>query len=181
MIQYGHMELSFIRHHRKELIAFSVGILLAALALLMPNMHRALDRLDQLGYAGMFLTGIMYGSGLTSGLAIIIFADAPSHLNPILVGLIGGLGSALYDLLIFQITRQQSEHGWLASVLQKIRHRHPIPNWIEMLTGFAILVSPLPDELAAGLFGLGKSRARKFFAYSFASNTIGVLIINGVF
>lgn len=172
---------NFIAHHKKELIGFGIGIVLAVLFLSVPALHRNLDWIDGLGYPGMFIAGIMYGSGLTASLATVIFIDSPRELNLIIVGLLAGLGSALYDLTVYFITRRGAEHGWIAAAFARLRERRHIPNWPIALLGAFILMSPLPDELAAGLFGVNRSRALPFFLLSFASNTLGVLLLSGVF
>lgn len=175
------MPLAFIRHHTREILVFGLGLGLAALFVFVPELHALLRRVDSLGYLGMFLAGLMYGSGLTSTIAVVIFVEAPSDLNPWLVGLIGGLGSAIYDLTIFYVTRREAQRGWLASTINRLSQYRRVPNWMATTAGVLILVSPLPDELAAGLFGLKSGRARTFFLYSFASNAIGILILNGLF
>lgn len=175
------MNGSFFAHHKKEVAAFIVGIILAIFFFTVPELHHALGAVDRLGYLGMFIAGLMYGSGLTSSIAIIIFIDAPANLNLIVVGLLGGLGAAIYDLTIFLLTRREAEHGWLAVVIARIRERRHIPNWLTIITGTIILISPLPDELAAGLFGINHSKVRPFFLLSFTSNTLGVLLLSGVF
>lgn len=171
----------FLAQHKKETAAFIVGIILAIFFFNVPELHRALGTVDRLGYLGMFIAGLMYGSGLTSSIAIIIFVDAPADLNLIVVGLLGGLGAAIYDLTIFLLTRREAEHGWLATFIARIRERRHIPNWLTIMTGTIILISPLPDELAAGLFGINHGKAKPFFLLSFASNTLGVLLLSGVF
>lgn len=172
---------SFIRHHKKEVAGFGLGLILAVFFFSVPSLHRALGTVDQLGYLGMFLAGLMYGSGLTASIAMIIFIDSPPGLNLIAVALLGGLGAAIYDLSVFLITRRESEHGWLANVIARLRERRYVPNWVTLTIGSLILISPLPDELAAGLFGVNHSKAIPFFFLSFASNTLGVLLLSGVF
>jgi uncharacterized membrane protein YdjX (TVP38/TMEM64 family) len=120
---------------------------------------------------------MMYGSGLTASLATILFLDTPASLHPFAVAIIGGFGSAMYDSLIFFITRRQARHGWLATRIHRLRARHHIPHWPVLLLGSVILISPLPDELAAGLLGMSEGKARNFFFYSFISNTFGILMI----
>lgn len=174
------MNGSFFQNHKRELIAFCLGVILAVIFLMSPALHHILNRIDDLGYPGMFVAGMMYGSGLTASLATIVFIDTPPGLNPIVVALLGGLGSAIYDLTIFLIMRREAEHGWLASVINRVRQRRFVPSWVTMVIGTLILISPLPDELAAGLFGVNHGRAKPFFFYSFASNTFGVLLLSGV-
>ncbi len=174
------MHKSFVTLHQKEIIAFGVGLILAGVFLVVPALHGLLRSVDRLGYPGMFLAGVMYGSGLTAPIAMIIFVDTPPDLHLLAVAVIGGFGSALYDLAIFTITRRETRHGWLATRIGRIRERHPIPNWLTTILGVVILISPLPDELAAGLFGLGQGRAGWFFLYSFASNTLGIMLLSSL-
>lgn len=174
------MTRAFWGQHWKELLAFGVGVVLAVVFFTVPELHRDLGWIERLGYPGMFLAGILYGSGLTSSLAMIIFLETPPGLNLFVVAVLGGLGSALYDLTIFYITRRESKHGWLASVIERARLRRGIPNWVTVVIGSLILISPLPDELAAGLFGIGKGRAKIFFLYSFVSNAVGVALLSAI-
>jgi hypothetical protein len=174
------MNSGFMMHHRKELAVFGIGILVALIFLTIPALHDILRMVDRLGYPGMLLAGMMYGSGLTASMATVIFVDAPQNLNPFVIGLLGGLGAALYDLFIFLITRREAEHGWLASVITRLRQRRNVPNWVTLAAGTLILASPLPDELAAGLFGINHSKAQPFFLLSFASNALGVMLLSGV-
>ncbi|MEK7636969.1 MAG: hypothetical protein AAB402_01075 [Patescibacteria group bacterium] len=174
------MDRDFLRHHKTAVLAFTIGVVLAVLYLTLPALHDFLSQVNQLGYPGMLLAGVMYGSALTSSLATILFVDTPPHLNPIMIGLIGGFGAALYDLSVFLLTRREAEHGWLARVIARLRERRHVPNWLTALMGVVILASPLPDELAAGLFGINRSRSLPFFLLSFASNTLGIVLLSVV-
>ena len=174
------MDTGFYRHHRTSIIVFSTGIIIAVLFAAVPTLHDYLRLVDRLGYPGMFIAGLMYGSGLTASVATVIFVDSPPGLNLIVVGLLGGLGSALYDLAVFLITRHETSHGWLAAMINRVRERRHVPNWVTLAIGAVILASPLPDELAAGLFGINRSKALPFFLLSFVSNTIGVMLLSGV-
>jgi hypothetical protein len=173
------MNSSFIMHHKREIAGFGIGVILAIVFLAVPALHDILRMADRLGYPGMLLAGIMYGSGLTAPIATVIFIDSPANLNPIVIGLLGGIGAACYDLAIFLLTRREAEHGWLATIIARIRARRYVPSWATMTIGTLILASPLPDELAAGLFGITNSKVAPFFLLSFASNTLGVLMLSG--
>lgn len=173
------MNTAFARHHKTPLLAFGIGVVLAVLFVAFPAFHSLLSKVDRLGYPGMVLAGIMYGSAVTSSIATVVFVNTPPHLNPIVVGLIAGLGAAAYDLVLFLITRKETEHGWLAAAFARMRERRHVPNWTTLVLGMLILASPLPDELAAGLFGINRSRAMPFFFLSFASNALGIVLLSG--
>jgi hypothetical protein len=79
---------------------------------------------------------------------------------------------------VFQFTRREASRGWLAAVLERIQQKRRIPHWTTLTVGIVILASPLPDELAAGLFGIDRGRARTFFLLSFVSNALGVLVLS---
>ena len=143
-----------------------------------PSLHVVIDALSSLGYAGIFLCGILYGSAITSTTASLIFIQTDHSLHPILVGLIGGLGAALYDTTIFLIFREESGHGWLARWLNRLRERRHIPNWVSMVVGGFVIASPFPDELASGLMGITNSKTVPFLAVSFAANTLGIIFLS---
>ncbi len=172
------MNSSFLHHHRGALIIFSIGVAMAVAFIVLPTLHRFLGVVDRLGYPGMLVAGLMYGSGLTASIATVIFVDSPQHLNPIVVGLLGGIGAAVYDLGIFLFTRREAEHGWLATFIGRMRQQRLVPNWVTTILGVLILASPLPDELAAGLFGFKRSKVWTFFLLSFASNALGVFLLS---
>jgi len=172
------MTWSFLRVHKLSIVTFVAGVGLAVLFLVVPSLHKVIIEIDQLGYFGMLVGGVMYGSALTASTATLIFVGADYGLNPILVGLIGGLGAAIYDTTIFLIIRHESDKGFFARWLERLRAKFHVPTWVDMLIGGFIMASPLPDELAAGLMGATNGKTMPFLMMSFAANAIGIMLLS---
>lgn len=172
------MHPSFIQQHRSALLVFSVGVAVALLFAFVPPLHAFITGIDRLGYVGMFIAGLLYTSAMTSATATIIIAQAGPSLQPLLIGLVGGLGAMTFDTAIFLFSRNESAHGWLAHVLVRIRERRHVPNWAFLFLGGLIIASPLPDELAAGLLGITYRKLGPFLVLSFVANALGIYLIS---
>lgn len=171
--------VSFIQHHRKETLIFGFGVLLAILVAVMPRFDAVVrDGINRFGYFGILIAGALYSGSLTSATATLVLVQSSPTLNPVLVGLIGGVGAMLYDAVFFLIARREARRGWLAHSLERVNEHRRIPNWVSLMIGGAILASPFPDELAAGLLGVTTRRLAPFLCLSFACNAIGIAIVS---
>jgi uncharacterized membrane protein YdjX (TVP38/TMEM64 family) len=160
-----------------SLYVFLAGLALTIVALQFPAVKQVISRLGQLGLPGSFLSGILYAFSFTSSTATAIFANSHSA-SAIATALVAGLGSAVYDLTVFAVIRNQTHHGFFAVIREKLEHRRrKIPNWLSLIIGLIILASPLPDELAAGLMGFTELSVKKFILISFLANVAGIFMI----
>lgn len=129
-----------------------------------------------LGYVGVFLAGIMYSYGFTAAPAAAFFAIISGQVSIIPAGLIGGLGSLIGDLSIFEFIRTGFEDE-----LRKLHQEHllkrvnvPFKTLIlPFVVGFFI-ASPLPDEIGVSLLAASKISARWFAILSYLLNTAGI-------
>ena len=160
---------------------FLVGVAATIVALQIPTTAAALRNLEQSGYFGVLIAGAMYGLGLTSAIAAVIFANIPDTLNPWAVALMGGFGSMMYDLSVFSLTRHQHVPPRLVRWLRSIATHRSMPRWVSLAIGGLIFASPLPDELATTYLGLAHVSPRAFIPISFFFNTLGILIITELF
>ncbi|MFH0828831.1 MAG: hypothetical protein V1907_01480 [Candidatus Kerfeldbacteria bacterium] len=172
--------MHFLQQHRTTIIVFSLGILIAVAFIVFPFLKTAIGGIGGLGYFGSFILGILYSGTLTSATATVILLEKAPSLHPFLIGIVGGIGAMLFDAIFFVIGRKESEHGWLARTLVKLRERRHVPNWFSMVVGGIILASPLPDELAAGLLGVTHTKVLPFLALSFFCNAIGIFLVSSV-
>lgn len=167
----------FIAHHKTSLLAFTAGVGIALCFAFIPGLHRIIDRIDELGYLGIFIGGLLYGSALTASTATLIFVNAGPEFNPVLAGVIGGLAAALYDTVVFLVIRREAGHGWIAGAIARWRERHHVPDIFSFVVGGLIMASPFPDELASGLLGVTNGKIVPFLLTSFAANAIGIFIL----
>lgn len=163
------------------LVLFGIGAVFAVLVVRLPIGHELLDQLEGWGYLTALLGGVFYASSLTSATGTLVLANTSASLNPVVAAIIGGLGSLLYDLLIFTIVQKEVEHRPLLHRLVEFFQRHRRLRWTAAIGGALIIASPLPDELGIALLdGIGASR-RGFIPLSFGLNTLGILVIVGWF
>ena len=160
---------------------FLIGLVATIIALHVPATAAAIANLEQAGYFGALITGVMYGLSLTSTAATVIFANMPDTLNPWLVAVIGGFGSMLYDLMVFSLTRHQHVPGRIVQWLRRIATHELMPRWLSLTIGGLIFASPLPDELATTFLGLANVSPRAFIPISFVFNSVGILVISEIF
>lgn len=160
---------------------FVIGLVGTLVALQIPAAREALEDLERSGYFGALVAGVMYGIGLTSVAATVIFANLPDSLNPILAALCGALGATLYDVGIFSLTRQPSIHDRMVAWTESITHHHRLPRNVSLVIGGLLIASPIPDEFAATFLGFSAIPMRTFVALSFGFNFLGILIINELF
>ncbi len=171
-------------HIRANWIAlglFLLGLIAIIIALQVPAMAAALRDLERSGYFGAVVAGALYGLSLTSATATVVFANIPETFNPVLIALLGGFGAMLYDVGVFGLTRRRSVHDRVQGLIDRFHHHPRLPRWASYLIGAVLIASPLPDELGAIFFGTSAVPVRVFLALSFALNTLGILVITGIF
>lgn len=168
-----------LKRHPAKVVAvvlFAAGLVVAVLLWLRPETRGLYAALHAAGYAGAVVAGVLYGASLTAGLATIVFATLPPGLHPLLAALAGGVGAVAYDLAVFALVRREARDPF-RTLMDRLQRRPRLPSWVALSLGCVILASPLPDELAAGWFGLSSLPARRFIPLSFALNAAGLLVI----
>lgn len=137
-----------------------------------------------LGYAGTFVTGILFVYGFTAAPATAIFLILAEHQNIYLASLIGGMGALVGDLFIFSFIRQSFADEIRRLSREKIvAYFHPnIPGFFKkymlpVVAGF-IIASPLPDEIGVAMLAASKVMSTKIFSImSYLLNTAGIMAI----
>ncbi len=156
---------------------FTLGIIAAIISNNNPQLHRAMLDIERSGYLGAMATGILYGLSLTSATATVIFANMSNSFNPFLIALCGAFGCMLYDVSVFTLSRRTMDHGPVSNLLQRLHMRQGWSRRSLLVVAAIILGSPLPDELAAGIFSLTAIRPAQFLALSFVMNALCILLI----
>ena len=142
------------------------------------------DFVVSMGYAGVFIAGILFAYGFTAAPATAMLLILAGHHNIYLAGIIGGLGALIGDLFIFNFIRHS-----FADEISKFRKEkivlylsNKMPNLfkkylVPVFAGF-IIASPLPDEVGVALLAASGTISTKIFSLlSYALNTAGIFAI----
>ncbi|MBP9850886.1 MAG: hypothetical protein KBC47_04300 [Candidatus Peribacteraceae bacterium] len=141
-------------------------------------------------YLAVFIGGLLFSFGFTSPFGIGIFLELGHNVHPVYAGLLGGFGSLLSDLVIFEIMRFELFHDemhhlrtsrffrWAHGVL----HHDRFPKRLKdiLLWSFAgiIIASPLPDEFGVALVSsVTDIHARSFAFLCFSFNTAAIILL----
>lgn len=158
-----------------------------------------IEGLGIIGYPASIIGGILFSYGITTAPAIAILFNLSETHNPILIALIGAIGSVIGNYMIFKFVRDNllDEINTLSKEMKtltkpvstlffweelRVRIWRTISRskiWqmiIPVIAGF-ILASPLPDEIGVAIFGAVKFDPKKFFAISYILHFIGILAI----
>ena len=142
------------------------------------------DFVVSMGYAGVFIAGILFAYGFTAAPATAMLLILAGHHNIYLAGIIGGLGALIGDLFIFNFIRHSfadeiSKFG-KEKIILYIRNKTPNPfkkYLVPVFAGF-IIASPLPDEIGVALLAASRTISVKIFSLlSYALNTAGIFVI----
>lgn len=142
--------------------------------------------LGSLEYIGALIAGSFFVSSFTAAISIVVIATMTENINPMALALIGGVGAAIGDYMIFKLVRSHLQDE-LAMLFGKdgtsyVKHvlRSKYISWTLPIIGAFIIASPLPDELGVSLLGISKMSEAKFILISYISNAVGILMIASV-
>ncbi|MDP2633105.1 MAG: hypothetical protein Q8P25_05300 [Candidatus Curtissbacteria bacterium] len=130
------------------------------------------------------LMGFLFSLTFTAAISTSVFILlAETTHNPFLIALLGGVGSALANSLIYKFFKEEIkddieliEPEYAKKLAHKIMHSKLFVGLLPYLAAL-ILASPLPDELGILLLSGSNFKYTKFFILSFAFHTIGILAI----
>lgn len=181
--------MDFLKKYPKLITLFvCIG---AAYALYVSDGLRWLDRIPvSAEYFAIFVGGLLFSFGFTSPFGIGVFLEVGHKVDPILGGILGGVGSLLSDLVIFEVMRFELFHdelrllrsSRLATWIHGVLHHERFPSKLKeyILWSFAgiIIASPLPDEFGVALISsITDVRARSFAILCFTFNTAGIILL----
>jgi len=145
------------------------------------------EKLNQIGYVGIFIAGMLFAFGFSAPIAVAFFIISnPS--NIIIAGIVAGFGAFLSDMAIFNWVKYSLEdefekikHSKTIKGLNKKIERNiglKIRNYLLYFFAGILIASPLPDEVGVTMMaGLTKIKRRVLGIISFILNTIGITII----
>lgn len=167
----------------KNLTLTFIGILIALFLSRFEPFHEFLLQLHGWGYIGAFIAGILFISTFTFATGAIILLVLAEELSPLELGIIGGLGAAFGDFLIFKFIRNDLEKeieliykNFGGNHLSKILHTKYF-SWTLPVLGAIIIASPFPDEIGVSLMGLSKIKTYQFLILAFILDFIGIFLI----
>lgn len=173
-----------------KLTGLIIAIALAYYLFNIPAVSNFVSGLNSLSYLGVFIAGMMFTFGFTSPFSAGFFIVLnPSTLSStIMLGLLGGFGAMIADLLIFKFIRF-SFMGEFRK-LEKTKILRAASNLIDrafgqriktyLLYAFAgiLIASPMPDEAGViMLAGLTKIKPKTLALLSFTLNTAGIIVL----
>lgn len=137
-------------------------------------------------YIGALFAGMLFVSSFTAVISIAMIAILTENVNPVALGLIGGVGAVMGDYLIFKLVRSNIQPE-LAMLFGKEATSHvkallysKYIAWTLPIIGVFIIASPLPDEMGVSLLGISKISEAKFILISYLSNAGGILMVASV-
>lgn len=168
------------------LTAVFISILIAIILAQNQDFKNWLLNLGSWEYIGALFAGMLFVSSFTAAISITVIAIMTENINPMALGLIGGVGAVAGDYLVFKLVRSNIQNE-LAMLFGKRATSHvkallysKYIAWTLPIIGVFIIASPLPDELGVSLLGVSKMSDAKFILISYLSNAVGILMIGSV-
>jgi len=164
----------------RSIIFFFVTLIVIFFFLTTPQIATYIETAGRIGGSeSSFAAGAFYTSYVTApaATAAIFFLGKVQH--PLSVAFVGAFGSMLADYLLFRFVRKRIRPSVFALAKKvKSNHTKKVLRRIAPAVAFAILASPLPDELGVAILGIAKFKTKKFFLVSYLANFLGILIIS---
>lgn len=170
----------------KYLSLMGGGIIVAILLGTNQDFHNWVISLGAWEYLGAFVAGTLFVSSFTVATSTVVIAVLSDNIHPLILGVVGGFGAMIGDLLIFKYIKDHltdelkmlfGKEG--TSYIRSVTRSKYI-GWTLPIIGVLVIASPLPDELGVSLLGLTNMSRQKFMIISYISNALGILAIASV-
>ena len=168
-----------IIEHRK-LILFILVVFSSIWLWISGTIERFVLSMGEYGYLGALIGGFFYSYGITSPLAVVLFAAFSKDLNITVAAVLGGFAAMVSDYIIFKNIEETLKKPIKLTSHYKIKIpkiKSKLFYVISPLIAAFIIASPLPDELAAVMLGMEKLDDKAFVLLSFSFNSLGLLVI----
>jgi hypothetical protein len=170
-----------------KLTGLVLAIVLAYVIFSNPSVANYVSSIENIGYIGIFIAGMLLPLGFTAPFAIGLFVTLNVE-HIFILSLVAGFGAMLSDLLIFYFIRlsfmdeiKRLERTKLVREVENhtIHHlkKHFKIYLMYIFAGF-IIASPLPDEVGVVMLaGLTKIRQSIFIPMSYVLHVLGILLL----
>lgn len=177
-IRYGNLLLVFL------------GVAAGVWLLYNPQILLPLAENETLGYVGTFALGFFYPYGVTTPAAIAGFFLLGKTLNPLAIAFTGAVGALISDFLIFYFIRhklldylENFANKFVRTNMRimrmKVEKHQRLKHVIPIFAGI-LIASPLPTEIAIGIFAAIKFEMKRFLVYAFAFHFVSIFIVSQV-
>ena len=171
----------------RNLIAVLISIYAILVLTEMAWFQSFLTAVKGLGYAGIFLGGMLFASSFTVTTGLVILTMFAHSTPLLLLAFVAGIGAALADLTMFELVKSgvaDELRDLFTLIIRRLKpHRlkdHRARIWVLPVIGVLIIASPLPDELGVGMLGFSKIPVLLFILMTFTLNAIGILSLVAV-
>ncbi|MCW1301088.1 MAG: hypothetical protein QW507_00525 [Candidatus Nanoarchaeia archaeon] len=184
----------------KSIILFIAFLIISFHIISNPMIEKAvIGFCERFSYFTAFIAGLLYASFVTIPLSIVLIYDVARFLHPVMIGIIGGVGSMLADVLVFQFfklsiipeikllaTTLKERSGRARRLFEYVKLSESMRKnalWIQKfapLIAAFIISSPLPDELAIFFLAAVEYDMRKLMVLTFVLNSIGIVSIASI-
>ena len=175
---------SFHPHWRyPNLTLLTLSLIATYLLLRNGSLYNVVNSLGELGYLGIFVTGLFFVSTFTVAPAAVVLFTFAQELNPLAVALVGGLGAMVGDYLAMRFIRDRlfKELNPFLKTLHLYRPVNILHSkyfaWFGPVVGAAIIASPFPDEAGLVLIGASKISAGRLLLITYLLNAGGIFLI----
>ncbi len=145
------------------------------------------DLFSPLGLMGVFIGGFFYAYGFTAAPATAILLTLAKQRDIISLGIIGGFGALLGDIVIFQLIKntfvdemQNLKHELLIIRFSKLFQVlfGSISAYLVLLIAGLLIASPLPTEIGITLLAMTKKITFKMFLiFVYLLHSIGIFLV----
>jgi membrane protein YqaA with SNARE-associated domain len=142
-----------------------------------------LGLVEDLGYFGAFIAGLLSVSFFTAVPAIVLLVDLANELDPVALAIVAGAGSMIGDWLLLQFFEEKVIHELkplfhrlhLRRVVEFLRKKYT--SWILLGIGSLVRATPIPDEIGLALLGISHFPKKYLLVICFILNTLGMLVL----
>ncbi len=170
---------NFLRDAAVLVLSVVVAVMLAKAGVV----ERVVDHADASVLLASFFAGLFFTSAFTTAPAIVVLGQLAQLNSPWPVALVGGLGAAVGDLLLFKLFRDTVgndirtilKHSCGRACVYRLRTKPA--RLLSVIVGGFVLASPLPDEVGLALMGVTRVHLRLLVPLAYTFNTLGILAI----
>lgn len=171
----------------KNMLLIILGIAAGVWIAYNPGVFSFLSDDPSLQYAGAFLMGLMYPVGITTPAAIVGFFQLAKVMNPLLLSAIGALGALATNFVVFYFIRHSmldhldkftKKFNVRIHVVGHVVRKHPVLKHVIPIVAGIIIATPIPTEIAIGIFAAIKFEMKRFLVYAFVFSLVSILLVS---